>query len=163
MKKAVIYSSKTGNTKMLAEAAAKTLGNCDLLNIKDNPKVDEYDFVAVGWWVDKGTADKDTLEWLPNLKGKKVFYFITLGAYPDSDHAKGCVEKGKDLLAGNEILGSFICQGKIDPALKEWMSKLDKSHPHYPDEARIKRWNDADSHPDENDIDNLVKELNKLF
>ncbi len=163
MKKVVVYSSKTGNTKMLAEVAAKTLGDCDLLDVTTSPNVDDYDFVAIGWWIDKGTADKDTLDWLVNLKGKKVFYFMTLGAYPDSDHGKKCVENGRELLAENEILGSFICQGKIAPHLKEWMTKLDKSHPHYPDEARLKRWADADSHPDEQDLENLRIKLESVL
>jgi hypothetical protein len=105
----------------------------------------------MGFWVDKGTADKRSMEYMKTLNGKNVALFATLGAYPDSEHARETLLRVETLMPGYRILDSFICQGAIDPKLQEWMSKLPSDHPHAVDEKRLKRWEDASSHPDEED------------
>lgn len=159
MKKMVVYSSKTGNTKKVAYAAAEALNDCEIYDVDSAPDPVDYDFIVMGYWIDKGTADAKALKYIDKIKGKKVFPFMTLGAYPDSDHGKKCVENGKKLLDNNEYMGSFICQGGIAESLKLWMYKLDKDHPHYPNEERIKRWAEADKHPDEIDLENIKQKL----
>ena len=58
MKSIVVYSSLTGNTKMVGETIAEVLApNCDIYKVEDNPDITGYDLVVVGFWVDKGTAD----------------------------------------------------------------------------------------------------------
>lgn len=62
MKFLVVYSSLTGNTKMVGEAIAEVLApECDIFPVEDNPDYSDYDLVVVGYWVDKGTADKKPL------------------------------------------------------------------------------------------------------
>ena len=54
MKSIVVYSSLTGNTKMVGEAIAEVLApNCDIYKVEDNPDITGYDLVVVGFWVDK--------------------------------------------------------------------------------------------------------------
>ena len=65
--------------------------------------------------VDKGTANAGSARYMETVKNKKIGLFGTLGAYPDSDHAKQCMKKARALVQGNEILGEFLCQGKVDP------------------------------------------------
>ena len=95
---------------------------------------------------------------MKEIKGKKVGIFATLGSYPDSDHARTSLERGLALVEkDNEVIGSFICQGRIAEALKQRMEILPEGHPHYPDENRRKRWADADRHPNEEDVRQAVK------
>ena len=54
MKTLVVYSSRTGNTEKVARAVAEGLHDCDVYAVKDAPNPSGYDFVAVGYWVDKG-------------------------------------------------------------------------------------------------------------
>jgi hypothetical protein len=90
---------------------------------------------------------------MQKITNSKVAIFATLGAYPDSDHAKQSLTAGAACLGENcEVINTFICQGAVDPKLLEWMSKLPAEHPHAPDEARRKRWKDATGKPDDNDL-----------
>ncbi len=162
MKTAIIYSSKTGNTKKIAEAILEGIGDKgDLFTVDDNVELANYDLVFMGYWIDKGTADAKALKFIKTITGKKVVIFATLGAYPDSQHGQDSLNNGKTLFADDcEVIDGFICQGAIDPKLTNWMKSLPLDHPHGPDEARLKRWEDASSHPDEKDLAE-VKEFAK--
>lgn len=153
MKTAVIYSSKTGNTKKVAEAIAQAMPHdCKLYAVNEVPADATFDLVAMGFWVDKGTANKEALAFMQTLENTRVFSFFTLGAYPDSSHADDSLDAANKLYgAGCEVIGSFRCQGAISPKLTEWMEKLPADHPHAPDEARRRRWAEAAQHPDAED------------
>jgi flavodoxin len=165
MKAAVIYSSKTGNTKKVAEAILEGLPvGTEIYSVETAPTPDEFDFIAMGYWVDKGTADKNAMEYMKTISDKKVAIFATLGAYPDSDHAKESLKNGAECLGENcEVIDTFICQGAIDPKLMEWMSKLPEDHPHAPDDARRKRWKDAKDRPDAEDLKKAAEFAKKTF
>ena len=144
MKSIVVYSSLTGNTKMVGEAIAEVLApNCDIYKVEDNPDVTGYDLVVVGFWVDKG-------------------------AEPDSEHAKTSLQNGIDMLdSSNEVMGRFICQGKIDPKLLEAMKKMfgtkvSKENFHAVDEKRLERHRKASTHPDEQDLANAKKVFSEI-
>ena len=151
---AVIYSSKTGNTQKVAEAIFEAMPEgTQLLDVASVPEKARFDFVAMGFWVDKGTANKEACEFMNTLRDTKVFTFFTLGAYADSEHANSCLITANTLYGeGCDVVGSFRCQGAIDPKLIEWMTKLPDDHPHAPDEARRMRWSDAAKHPDASDL-----------
>lgn len=152
----VTYSSKTGNTKKVAESIKEGLGVADLIPVSEVSNLDNYDIIFLGGWIDKGTFNAEVLKFVEKLNNKKIAYFFTLGAYPDSNHAKDCVNAINTLLEknSNTIIGRYFCQGAIDPKLIEFMSKLPADHVMAPDEARIKRWKDASTHPDNNDLEN---------
>lgn len=153
MRIAVIYSSRTGNTRKVAEAIHESLPEgAELCRIDDAPDPSRFDLIFVGFWVDKGTANKDAQTFMQKLSGQRVALFGTLGAYPDSDHARQCLERASALLPTCTVVDTFICQGAIDPKLIEWMKTLHPDNPHGPNEARRKLWHDAESHPDETDL-----------
>lgn len=162
MKKVVIYVSKTGNTGKIANAIAEQIG-CEAVEFKDIERVnlDDFDFVGVGFYVDKGDVESGFKNYLKaNLKNKKVGVFMTLGADPDHPHALECLNKGKQILIenGNEILNEFFCQGAVSPEMIESMRKLGEMMPNDPRFAitpeREARWIRASTHPDEIDIQN---------
>jgi flavodoxin len=153
MKTAIIYSSKTGNTQKIAEAIKNSIkNNCQIFSVEEAPEIDDFDLIFFGAWVDKGMPDAQALKFMKTITNKKVALFMTLGAYPNSDHAKTSIQKGINSFGDNcEIIDTFICQGAIDPKLIEWMKKLPTEHPHAPDAERRKRWKDASSRPNKRD------------
>lgn len=155
MKVLIVYSSRTGNTEKICRAAAEVLPGCEVFPVGEAPAPDGYDLVGVGYWVDKGMPDKDAAAYLERLSGARVVLFGTLGAWPDSDHARECIVKGEALLEGrdNMVFGTFLCQGRVDPRIVEMMQKMgDKVHPMT--EERKARLAEAAKHPDENDCEN---------
>ena len=159
MKTLIVYSSLTGNTKKVAAAIKEALGGeADLLPVEEQPPAAGYDLVAVGFWVDRGTADKKAREYIAGLHNKKVALFATLGAYPDSEHAGQSMANAVALLAdSNQFIGSFICQGKVDPSLVEQFKNLPAGHPHAMNPERAARHQEAAKHPDEADLANAKK------
>src|SRR5699024_6453147 len=106
----------------------------------ENTAPNNFDLIIVGFWVDKGTADEKAKKYMEKLKGKKVGVFGTLGAYPDSDHAKKTMMRVRELLEReNEVVAEFLCQGKVDPKLIEKFKDLPPDHPHGMTEERKKR------------------------
>ncbi len=152
----VAYSSLTGNTKMVAGRIYEIIeGNKKLISLNDIKEIDinQFDRIVVGFWVDKGTADKRTREFIKKLSQKEIAYFGTLGAAPDSEHGEKVKERVTTLCSEkNEFLGGFLCRGKIDPKLVEKMGKfpLKLVHPLTPE--RLKRIEDAKPHPNEKDF-----------
>lgn len=153
MKILVAYSSLTGNTKKVAQAINEVVQG-ELISINDNPNPNDYDAVIVGYWADRGKADKLADAFLKKVFRKPCGVFATLGAYPDSEHANDVINYGITSLESNQclVLSSFICQGKINPLLTKKFENLEPEHPHYMTEARRKRHEDSKTHPDENDL-----------
>lgn len=154
MKTIVVYSSKTGNTEKVAKAIQKGIANSECVNISEVKDL-SADLLVIGGWIDKGTFNAETLEFIKNIKNRKVAFFFTLGAKVESDHGKDCAEKITALLKenSNEVVGSFYCQGAIDPKLIEFMSKLPADHIMAPNPERVQNWKDASTHPDEKDLE----------
>lgn len=166
MKNIVIYSSKTGNTKKVAEAISGFY-KCDIQPIEEvNVEgLAEYDNIILGCWNDKGTADKKSLDLFEKLENLSLGLFKTLGAEPDSEHAKKSLQSCVDLLEknGNKVKATFMCQGKIDPKLTEMFKKMGENSPHKMDEQRMKRHMEAAKHPNQDDFDNAIKAFEGLF
>ena len=165
MKSLIVYSSLTGNTKKVAEAIAEIIPGSEIYPVENAPSPEGYDFIALGYWVDKGMPSKQCLDYLAGIKNKKLALFGTLGAWPDSDHAKECMEKSEALAAdgtNNTVLGSFLCQGKVDPKIIEMMQKhASAAHPMTPE--RIARIEEAKKHPDQQDCLNAQKAFKDFF
>ena len=78
----IIYSSRTGNTRLLAEAIRESLP-ADLCNHfgTDEAGAVESEKLYVGFWTDKGTADEAALALLKRLKNKKIFLLAVRERY----------------------------------------------------------------------------------
>ena len=161
MKSIVIYTSKSGNTKKIAEAIAGEL-SCEAINFANAGEINlsEFDFIALGYYIDQGSPEKEFKKFISQrVKNKKIGFFITLGADVPSAHATQAIDQGKELFMqnGNEILRTFICQGAIAPEVIEQLKKLGKAMPDDPRFAltpeRLERWERAKTHPDEADVE----------
>lgn len=154
MKTLVVYSSRTGNTKKVAEAVFSAMPEgCEIHPVETAPGPEGYDLVALGYWVDKGLPDSLAQSYMTKIKNKNVALFGTLGAWPDSDHARSCMEEAVKMLETNNIVATFMCQGKVDPRLVEMMEKKNiEGHKMTPE--RKARLEEAAKHPDEKDLEN---------
>ena len=123
----VFYSSKTGNTKYLAEilaaswqVKAEEIGQAEV----------KAELVAVGFWTDRGVADGATREFLKTLEGKQVFLFGTAGFGGSEAYFANILERTMALLPPTAtVVGTFCCQGRMDAAVKERYEQLLKEKP----------------------------------
>lgn len=133
--------------------ACPTFSGEAIPSVETAPEPEGYDFIALGFWVDRGEPDSVMGQYMDKVKGTSVGLFGTLGAWPDSDHARESMQKAVERVAGNTVLGSFICQGKVDPKLLAAMAKMSEN-PHPMTEERRARLEEAAKHPDEKDCAN---------
>lgn len=155
MRTLVVYSSRTGNTRMIAEAIHSIMpAGAGIFPVESVPDPADYDFIALGFWVDKGAPDAAMSRYMERVRGKSVGLFGTLGAWPDSDHARESMQKAVERVAGNRVLGTFLCQGKVDPQLLAAMANMSGNNPHPMTEERKARLEEAAKHPNEADCEN---------
>lgn len=116
MNACIVYSSCTGNTRKVAEAMAETSG-LPCFPVRTAPAPEDFDLLALGFWVRKGQPDARAQRYMERVRGKHVFFFGTLGAWPHSDHARRCMAATHAILeaGGNTVVEGFLCQGKVNP------------------------------------------------
>lgn len=164
MKILLTYSSRTGNTEKVAKAIREVAPEgVHFWRVNEAPPTEDFDAIIVGFWIDKALPNKEALDYINTIKGKKVGFFATLGAYPDSAHASKCMDNARELLKENELLGEFICQGKVDEKLVEKFRDLPKGHPHAITEEKLKRYEIASKHPDIADLEKAKEIFKKVF
>ncbi len=163
MRSLIVFSSLTGNTAKVARAIYDVLPEPrEIHTVESVPSPDGFDFIAVGFWVDKGMPDTRSRNYLKTLKGKRVGLFGTLGADPGSDHARRCLENALQLAEGNTVLGTFLCQGRIDPKVVETMRRMaPEAHPMTPE--RMERIRAAETHPDREDLENAQAAFRRMI
>ena len=112
MSYAIVYSSKTGNTKLLADTLHDCLPQegCDYFGIPD-PAAMEADTLYVGFWTDKGKADESTSDFLKQLHGKNIFLFGTAGFGGSEEYFNKILKK-----VGEECTEVIIAGEKEDKA-----------------------------------------------
>ena len=124
MKILLAYSSKTKNTKKVAEAIyeqIKDQGKVDLLDIKKQRKKleKEYDFYILGAWTDKTNANKNMQRFIDQqeIHNKDVALFLTCGVPREHYHADDSINNYIVFMEerNNRIHETFVCQGKVDP------------------------------------------------
>lgn len=154
----IIFSSATGNTKLLAETIHQNLPQEGCAYFGPwNREIPTSPTVYVGFWTDKGNADQNTLALLGQLRNKKVFLFGTAG-FGESpayfEKVLGAVRSALD--DSNQIIGTFMCQGKMPQAVKDRYLRM-KAQPEHPQnlDALIANFDRALSHPDKEDLEKL--------
>ncbi len=156
MKNLIVYSSKSGNTRKLAEAVYDFLpGENVMKSVEEKPDPEGYDLVVVGFWLQAGKADPGSYEYLEELAPSKLFLFATHGAAVDSPHAQNAMAGAKSMVTSSQVVGSFNCQGEVN---EEFLAKVQKKDPQPP---WVKDAGNAVGHPDAHDIANLQVVLEK--
>ena len=165
MKILLAYSSKTKNTKKVAEAIyqqVKDQADVDLLDIKKQRKKleKEYDFYILGAWTDKTNANKNMQRFVDvqGIHNKDVALFLTCGVPREHYHADDSIN--------NYIDETFVCQGKVDPKVMIVFKILAWHDPNFihkitPDLADMVK--ESRSHPDNKDLLDAQNCFNNLI
>lgn len=151
---AIVYSSKTGNTRLLAESIRDSLPAAGCLYCgAPNDAALRADRIYIGFWTDKGTCDADTAAFLSRLTNQQIFLFGTAGfggapAYFD----KILSAVRQNLPEGVSLCGSYMCQGKMPATVRARYQAM-------PDSPRrrmlLNNFDAALSHPDTTDLARL--------
>lgn len=162
MKNAIIYSSSTGNTKKLAEAINFVIKDSVLFD-KVTDEIFDYDTVYVGFWTNQGTCAPEIKDLLEKLEDKRVFLFGTCGFGSSMSYFKTIIDNvNQHVKKSNIVVGSFICQGKMPENIRDmFVKRLENNDPNA--QMMIDNFDQARSHPDMEDINNLKEKLEILL
>ena len=111
----------------------------------------------VGFWTDKGTADAATVELLKTVKNKKIFLFGTAGFGGSAAYfQKILLRVQENLDADNQVIGTFMCQGKMPLSVRQRYEKMKEQPNPAPNlDMLIANFDRALTHPDEQDLQRL--------
>lgn len=160
MKYTIVYESRTGNTKELAEVIKEELkGECLYMGKpSEDIDIESPDVIFIGSWTDKGTFDEKINQILKHLENKKIFLFGTAGFESSKDYHDTILENvKKNISSSNVIIGEYMCQGKMPLAIRNKYENMDQKDVSFNIEEFIANFDKATSHPDSNDIDDLRK------
>ncbi len=164
----IMVSSITGNTLMVAQAIHSAYPNSTLMSTEDALKhpsaIESAQHILIGFWCDKGGLPPALAETLPHIHDKTLGIFCTMGGDPESERARAWFERECSVIVGadrnNVLKETFLCQGKIDPALIEKMKQL----PGYKETPKTRaRRERASTHPDERDLQDAVRTFASFF
>lgn len=158
MKSLIVYSSKSGNTRKLAEALYNHLsGEKELCSVIDAPEPEGYNFIAVGFWLQGGQPDSASQEFLAKIKeGQDLYLFATHGAAVSSSHVENAMNSAKAIAVKGHVIATYSCPGQVSEKVLEMAAKKDPQPPWLADaEAAV-------GHPDEKDVKNVVRLLEEL-
>lgn len=154
MKSLIVYSSQTGNTKTMAEAAHEMLnGTAELHPVQEAPEPNGYDLVVVCFWLQAGKPDPKSHAFLTALDGANLFLIATHGAASDSAYAKNAMTYTQKLAPSSTVLGTFNCQGEVNPVFLEKARQKDPQPPWIADAPT------AVGHPNAEDMTRLRKSI----
>lgn len=154
MTHSIVYSSRTGNTRMLAEALKEALpqGDCIYFGGPD-AKALEADMIYLGFWTDKGSCDGSCAEFLKSLTTQKLFLFGTAGFGGAPAYFQQILGRVKSNLGPEvTVTGSYMCQGKMPMSVRERYMQMEDSPRRT---AMLANFDAAVSHPDADDLARL--------
>lgn len=154
----IIYSSRTGNTKKLAEAIYNVLpqNSCDYYGEVDKIEDELSEVLYIGFWTEKGDADLQTIELLKQLKNKKIFLFGTAGFGESEKYFQNIINNiKKNIDNSNTIIGTFMCQGKMPISVRKRYEKQKQELSRANIDNLIENFDKALSHPNQVDLEKL--------
>ena len=154
MSYSIVYSSNTGNTALLAQAIRESLPEDDCLYFgAPGPKALAAQEIYVGFWTDKGTCDEQSARFLQSVTNQKVFLFGTAGFGGAPAYFEQILRRAQENLShGAQLTGTFMCQGKMPPAVRARYEAMEDSPRRT---AMLENFDRAISHPDEQDLKRL--------
>ena len=156
MKYAIVYSSRTGNTELLAQRLRDSLPTEDCLYL--GPPSEEAlaaEKLYVGFWTDKGTCDESIAAFLRSITHQQVFLFGTAGFGGAPAYFEKILTAVKENISETAtVTGSYMCQGKMPVSVRKRYESMEESAGR---QAMLDNFDRALSHPDEQDFSALVE------
>lgn len=162
-----ISKNKAQNLANISQVQNTQIGSYKQQNLNSQigEILNQYENLAIGFWLDRGGATPKFAKFLREICDKKIALFMSCGADPQSEHSQKIIDKiASNLIAqGNEIAGKFVCQGKIsDEIIAQTRAIYAQKNIEIP-ASRIENWEKSRSHPDENDLKNAREFFAKVF
>lgn len=160
MKIAIVYSSITGNTKLLADTIYKALKDKEIVYVGNVcNEIPEADFYFIGSWTNKGNASDDIINFIEKLENKKVAIFGTAGYALENSYYEILFNRIKNIFSNsNKIIGYFYCQGKMPMSVRDRYVKMITQNPEDSNlKVSIENFDEALKHPDEKDLTNAYE------
>lgn len=156
MKYAIVYSSRTGNTELLAQRLRDSLPTEDCLYMgPPNEEALAAEKLYVGFWTDKGTCDESIAAFLRTITHQQVFLFGTAGFGGAPAYFEKILAAVKENLSETAtVTGSYMCQGKMPVSVRKRYESMEESAGR---QAMLDNFDRALSHPDEQDLSALVE------
>lgn len=165
MKYSIIYSSNTGNTKLLASKVKEVLNKEECVYYgKPSEEALKADVIFAGFWTDKGCCNTECKEFLSKATNQKIFLFGTAGFGGDESYFEKILDKTKKCIPSSVIiLGTYMCQGKMPLSVRARYEKMKKT-PGLPMDVdkMIENFDQALSHPDQTDLKLLQEAVKKI-
>lgn len=154
MSYAIVYSSHTGNTALLAQTIRETLPQEDCVYFgAPDPSALTAETVYVGFWTDKGTCDASIAQFLQSLTNQKVFLFGTAGFGGAAAYFEQILNRVKENLGDStELIGTYMCQGKMPQPVRTRYEQMEEGPRRT---AMLENFDQALSHPNAKDLANL--------
>ena len=175
----IVYTSRTGNTELLAEEIRKLaeslpgpdrnvlvrkLGEPEKNGLESDGPAERGDWIFAGFWVDRGDCGGEMIRFLESLRGQRVFLFATAGS-GNPDYQKKVMNRVLSHVdASNQVAGTFMCQGKMLPGVRgKYEAILQREPESEQAKARIRKFDRALSHPDQEDLEALRAAVRRAF
>ncbi|MBN1938482.1 MAG: hypothetical protein JW843_02780 [Candidatus Aminicenantes bacterium] len=144
----VVYFSRTGNTKEVAETIHEEVGrDGTIAPIDKTGPVELYDLMFVGFPVHSHSVPFPVETFIKSLpKGKPIALFSTHGAFSHHPIAREALEYAAVLAGHCRLLGTFHCRGRLSLQAMETLAKSPE-HREWAEMAPS-----AASHPDSHDL-----------
>ena len=163
MKYQVVYESRTGNTKAIAEAMMAGLPSesAKLVDIDTAVPSKDADVHCIGYGVHSSICSLKMLDFMELLNGKTILLFATCGLEPTEAYRKLLERNIEPFLPERcNYRGMFLCQGAISHdgviMLKKHIEKAGNTDQLRQLDGLVTR---AQVHPDFDDLDAAVKFL----
>lgn len=116
MKYAVIYQSKSGNTREIAEEIFNSLSTDEkeIQDIDCEEEIPQADIYLIGFGIRNQMCSMDIINCFDQITGGRFAIFATCG-YVATEQYKASLEKRLDVWMPEDAdyLGMFLCQGNV--------------------------------------------------
>jgi flavodoxin len=145
----VTYFTRTGNTKLVAQAIFGALaGDKTIKPMAEAGDLAVYSLVIAGFPVQTHSVPYPAEVFLKTIpEGKKVALFSTHGSVAGSRLSREALEYASILVAKAKLVGTFSCRGKVSLKALEILMQSPE-HEAWADMAAS-----AATHPDESDLE----------
>ena len=152
MSYAIVFSSRTGNTRLLAETIREALPPAECVYFGEpSPQALSADRLYVGFWTDKGSCDGSVAEFLRSAGAKPVFLFGTAGFGGAAAYFDKILDSVQAHVQG-PVTGRFMCQGRMPAAVRDRYEAMPDSPRR---QAMLDNFNAALAHPNKEDLARL--------